>query len=863
MIHIPGFSYSFSSTLGGGYRNPFFGFFEMRKLACIVFIFAVNFCPLTSAKSVLDGKVDTNPVIAYGNDASRDQFPWMASIIIPTQVGPWHYCGGTLINALYILTAAHCIVDTSGNVFPGPWTVKVGCLNWRTDGVSQCDVRQAAAYKVHPNYKYYMEVPLEGYDIALIRLNFPSEMPLMPLASGYPAIGTTVTAAGWGLTEIQQGAEVLKWVNLRVTDINSAGFQIKTGPDRGKTCSGDSGGPIWSSAGQVGITSWGPVDCGGYTFSWYTNIGSFRSWISETITEMNPDPPIPNISDGLDKILSLVNRRVSYEVCSCNAPNVFGGKNVVGSKGQLWKFIATEIQTTPQRYYIKAASMSTCPSNEAEYLWLTAPECPSYDECGTSQGPYLAPSGVRQEWILEEASGGFKIRSAYRFDSRYSESYIGMSGDEAASLFFTSSVSSYAYAFTISTNSDSIFYSCASPQIPSPTPSPIPSPQPSPSPSADPTPQAEPSLSPPRNRSPPRARRPPPRRSSPRRPPPRSKTPLRSPPLRKSPPRRPPPRRPPPRSPLPLPSTPLPSPPPAIVSQWLSPGIDFMLIIPGYTTATFDTVQESALFGSIIDGWTPTAAFKVMSVKPFSSTPSSVLVSGYAYFAFSATPTVIQLQTAATQRDARIAALTTNTGSVLGGFFPAAVPYCNCNGFNIVTTSITASYTYETIDNGVPGPMQCGAKLTYDNNDANAIISQVGIDDGSLTPSNLGKYCSTPAVNGGVIGFPGFGSCRQYGVIGDGTIGKLCSPAPIPSLPASIASDVPTAITFGGPCRPLGRNTYLNQVCSTPGAPGGVFELINTGNCNVQSSFIAQPGSTMTNPCGILPQSFVITAAPS
>jgi hypothetical protein len=471
-------------------------------LACIVLIFAMASC-LTSAEPVVNNKTATIPFIINGYDASRGQYPWMVSFIIPTVKGMSHNCGGTLIDPLYILTAAHCVINSkTGALTPGPWTMKIGCLNWRSDGEGQCDVRGAVAYKVHPNYK--VGSLGSGYDIALIRLDSPSKMPLLGLASGFPLIGSTVTATGWGGTESGVYPDVLKWANLRISEIDSPQFQIRTGPEKSAICFGDSGGPIWTaSAGQIGITSWTTADLGECwdtnVINGYTNVGSFRNWISETMTAMNPKPT-SSISDGYDKTISLSGGRVAYEVCSCNAASVFGGKIMFDSKGQIWRFIPTPTQITPKRYYIQAASMSTCPGSGAQYLYLTAPPCDSNgDSCGTT-GPFLAiaTDTSRQAWILEEVSGGYKIKSASRVDSRYIDSSIGMSGD-SGSLFFVSSISSSI--FTISTTSDSVFYSCSAPQlpdplpdlIPAPSPPSIPAPLPSPSPTPGPSPSPPPS----------------------------------------------------------------------------------------------------------------------------------------------------------------------------------------------------------------------------------------------------------------------------------------------------------------------------------------------------------------------------------
>ncbi|KAL4517033.1 hypothetical protein Ndes2526A_g00622 [Nannochloris sp. 'desiccata'] len=519
----------------------------------------------------------------------------------------------------------------------------------------------------------------------------------------------------------------------------------------------------------------------------------------------------------------------------------------------------------------------------------------------------------------------------------------------------------------------------------------------------------------------------------------------------------------PPPSVIPSPPPPLVLPPPGTppLATFDAPGLDFSLILPGFTTASFNTAQQEALCSAITTGWNASprsVSCSIGSVSPFNGT--NVLVSGYAFFTWNSAPTVTDLQVAAALRDARVVALTNDVSSVLGSVFPAAVPNCACDGTSVVTVPSTTAFSYNTNITGIPGPMQCGARLTYDNSNS-ALVNQVGVDDGSISLSSFGKYCSTPAVTGGVLGVPGSGTCRQYGVVasasgttqatatatvmggvvstttlaggsgyssaptvavsapnplpaqvaftlntgfqptagavpvsasngpysappqvaslstncvdtsntctgaqvsyqissgggstlysgtscrasditpaqidasgsviasaglafpspattyctstptitlstntlqiavtaqitatissgsvsalnvvspGSGyrtaptitisapvtdSIGKLCSPAPITALPSSIAVSNPSTITTTGGCQPLGRDTYTNKVCSVPAAPGGMFSPINAYTCNVVSSFIAQPGSTVTNTCGVIAQSFVFIA---
>ena len=151
----------------------------------------------------------------------------------------------------------------------------------------------------------------------------------------------------------------------------------------------------------------------------------------------------------------------------------------------------------------------------------------------------------------------------------------------------------------------------------------------------------------------------------------------------------------------------------------------------------------------------------VSSVTAFNTT--AIVATGYTYFTWTAVPTVIALSAAATLRDQRVATLTTNVGAVLGTTFPNAVPNCACYGLDLVTASVNDNYIYNVNVGGVG--MQCGARLTYNPALVSQITNQIGVDDGTTNPGNLGKFCSAIGVANGVPGIPGELSCRQYGVI--------------------------------------------------------------------------------------------------
>ncbi|XP_065209924.1 serine protease persephone-like isoform X2 [Planococcus citri] len=145
--------------------------------------------------------VNASTLIAGGTPAEAKEFPHMALIGYGKEFkSVWWGCGGSLISEKFIMSAAHCTVNT--DLGPPQW-VLLGALN----ELATKDDPQRKVYsivKVH-NHPEYNSNSLY-HDISLFQLNTTVEFsPYVRLAclhtstADFPA-KTTASITGWGLT---------------------------------------------------------------------------------------------------------------------------------------------------------------------------------------------------------------------------------------------------------------------------------------------------------------------------------------------------------------------------------------------------------------------------------------------------------------------------------------------------------------------------------------------------------------------------------------------------------------------------------------------------------------------------------------
>ncbi|EAA08404.4 AGAP003246-PA [Anopheles gambiae str. PEST] len=252
--------------------------------------------------------------IIGGQTTELEEFPWTALIEYRKPGNQYDFhCGGALINARYILTAAHCVQS-----LPRGWQLNgVRLGEWDLSTANDCSDGICSAGPIDLEIESF--VAHAGYDaadtahtndIALIRLRqdvASSEMirpiclPLTEPQRSRNRVGTVSFAAGWGKTESASASERKLKVELTVQDpsrcrqiyrgINIAlkASQMCAGGLQGKdTCTGDSGGPLMAkSAGAwylIGVVSFGLSKCGtaGYP-GVYTNVVEYLDWIESNV----------------------------------------------------------------------------------------------------------------------------------------------------------------------------------------------------------------------------------------------------------------------------------------------------------------------------------------------------------------------------------------------------------------------------------------------------------------------------------------------------------------------------------------------------------------------------------------------------
>lgn len=261
-------------------------------------------CILTSSQAFASDTASISSRIIGGVESDNaQQYPWIVSL--KYKGTDQHFCGASLINEQWILTAAHCVHELTKNDLIA--TVAEYDLSSSPKTPSSA-IEQII---VHPFY----EQESQDNDIALLKLSSPvnnTTITILPSAELEQLISSStnnVTAIGWGSTIGYSGFEenirtsfpdILNTVTLpllsqticnqfssAVTDnMICAGDYDNGGKD---SCQGDSGGPLlFDQTGnedwqQVGIVSFGFGCAEAKSPGVYTKVANYQDWITQNI----------------------------------------------------------------------------------------------------------------------------------------------------------------------------------------------------------------------------------------------------------------------------------------------------------------------------------------------------------------------------------------------------------------------------------------------------------------------------------------------------------------------------------------------------------------------------------------------------
>lgn len=276
--------------------------------------------------------------ISGGQEVGIDQVPWQVAV----RVGNTSACGGAIIDASRVLTAAHCVAGAA----PSTVEVTAGTSSFSQPPSSAQKVT-AANVRVHP---YYRPLPDDHDDIAVIELSRPlalggadaQAIALAPAGPKLPA-GTPLTISGYGHIQslpargagpLRRGATAAngpEQCSVGYENANAVWLCMPSAASFAKTCPGDSGGPVTAlPAGApapvlVGIVSGGSgPDC---TQAFDGSADVTAPEIRAFIDGASAPPVAPKLKVAHEAV-GLNDAERAGEMLTCKAPQIDGAPKV-------------------------------------------------------------------------------------------------------------------------------------------------------------------------------------------------------------------------------------------------------------------------------------------------------------------------------------------------------------------------------------------------------------------------------------------------------------------------------------------------------------------------------------------------------
>uniref|UniRef100_A0A4X1SHW1 Coagulation factor IX n=2 Tax=Sus scrofa TaxID=9823 RepID=A0A4X1SHW1_PIG len=252
----------------------------------------------TEVEPILDSLTESNQSsddfirIVGGENAKPGQFPWQ--VLLNGKIDA--FCGGSIINEKWVVTAAHCIE-------PGV-KITVVAGEYNTEETEPTEQRRNVIRAI-PHHSYNATVNKYSHDIALLELDEPLTLnsyvtPICIADKEYTNIFLKFGSgyvSGWGrVFNRGRSATILQYLKVplvdRATCLRSTKFTIYSNMfcagfhEGGKdSCQGDSGGPhvteVEGTSFLTGIISWGEECAVKGKYGIYTKVSRYVNWIKE------------------------------------------------------------------------------------------------------------------------------------------------------------------------------------------------------------------------------------------------------------------------------------------------------------------------------------------------------------------------------------------------------------------------------------------------------------------------------------------------------------------------------------------------------------------------------------------------------
>ena len=246
--------------------------------------FVLAFAAIASASPV---PAEFDPFIVGGTNAANGQYPYQVSL----RASGSHFCGGSIINNRWVLSAAHCTIGRAQNAV----TIVVGSVLLNAGGATHTSSRIIN----HPSYNSQTI----ANDVSVVQtastIVFNTNVRAIPLGSIQIGGGVNSILTGWGSTStigvgsVPNNLQQLSTTTLTNADCRSRfsatnaanvfDHKICTFTQQGQgACRGDSGGPLVASGQQIGTVSWG-IPCARGSPDVFDRVSHFRTWILNSI----------------------------------------------------------------------------------------------------------------------------------------------------------------------------------------------------------------------------------------------------------------------------------------------------------------------------------------------------------------------------------------------------------------------------------------------------------------------------------------------------------------------------------------------------------------------------------------------------